>query len=663
MNSNRLPLALAFLLLLAGAPMARAQFTVTSPNTVGAQTLNNATGTINAGGTISTTGSAVGVAITGTSTLNNNGTIITTSGRSIDSNSGTATLTVTNTGLIQSTSADAFRVNTNSAVSLTNSGTIRVTAGGQAIDWAAITSQSNVLTNQLGGLISAVGEDAVRLGTSGVVINAGTISATPTGTTSPSGSDGIDLRTFTGISVTNTGTISGRHGIATDGANVGPSTLSVNNNAGTIFALNGSGLNVDGANASVTANVTNAFGATIRGGVLAASTNGDGDGIDVDGVVTLNNSGNIFALGAKGTGSDGGANNAEALAIGGGNITNTATGQIVGSTLAADAPNGDITRLGSGILVDNSSGGNAVAATIVNNSGLIRGKTGFGVKIVGTFADTITNNAGGIIRGTGSNAVVQTGDGADTVNNAGTVQHDGSLIAIALEAGNDTLNVTGGSTAIVGGIDGGIGTNTMNVLAGAGNTFAFAHAITNFNSVIVKSGTFDLGGTATVNAAITVESGGILAGTGAALHSVTLQSGGVIAAGHSPGTLAITGDLNLLGGSAFNFELGANQAGSDLVTVGGALNFTGPGLVSFNFADLGLLPGTYDLIRFSGLSGLTLANLAFGTTPLGFAGNFVIDADSVSLNVTPIPEPSTYALLIGLGAFAVVALRRRRNGA
>jgi len=169
----------------------------TATNT--AQTLSANTGTVTSAGTISiTSGGAVAVTMTGTSTLVNNGTIQTLgSGRAIDSNSGVANLTVTDTGLISAVSTDAFRVNTNSAVSLTNSGTLRVTNGGQAIDWAAITSASNTPVNQATGVIPAVGEGAVRPGTNGIVINHGTIGATPTGTTDPSGSAGIDVRTFT----------------------------------------------------------------------------------------------------------------------------------------------------------------------------------------------------------------------------------------------------------------------------------------------------------------------------------------------------------------------------------------------------------------------------------------------------------------------------------
>src|SRR5262249_19719869 len=153
-------------------------------------------------------------------------------------------------------------------------------------------------------------------------------------------------------------------------------SLIVNNNAGTISGVNGSGINVDGANTTVTADVTNALGATIQGGVLATTTNGDGDGIDVDGVLTLNNYGKVLGYGGKGVGSDGLPNNPSGIAIGGGTINNYATGQIIGSTLASDAPNGDTSRLGEGILVDNSSGGNSVALTTISNAGLIQGKTG-----------------------------------------------------------------------------------------------------------------------------------------------------------------------------------------------------------------------------------------------------------------------------------------------
>src|SRR5262249_3120039 len=150
--------------------------------------------------------------------------------------------------------------------------------------------------------------------------------------------------------------------------------------------------------ASVTARIVNGREAIISGGVMGgAVAEGDGDGIDVDGVIDLENYGSINGFGAVG-----GTNNAEGVAAGGGRVYNDRFGFITGSTRAADAPNGDATRAGNGILIDDSNGGNAVAATTVINYGQIQGRSGFGIKIVGNYADSITNH--GVILGAGTGA-------------------------------------------------------------------------------------------------------------------------------------------------------------------------------------------------------------------------------------------------------------------
>jgi len=657
---------------LASTGAAFAQFSP-GPNpisgTVGVQTLSSGTGTINAGGAISiASGSGVPFTMTGTSALVNNGTIQTLgSGRAIDSNSGTANLTVTNNGLISSVSADAFRISTSaSSVDLTNSGTIRVTAGGQAIDWAAITSGANTLENLSTGIITTVGEDAVRPGANGVIKNAGTITATPTGTTTPSGSDGIQAN-GSGVKITNSGSITGRHGITGGFAGF---SITVKNDAGMITALNGSGLNIDDLGS--TADVTNAFGATIKGGVLAASTLGDGDGVDVDGVLTLVNSGDILGLGAKG-----GTNNAEAVAAGGGSITNTATGRIIGSTLSADAPNGDALRAGNGILIDDSNGANAVSATTVTNSGLIQGKSGFAVKFIGNFADTVTNNAGGTLRGAGTGAAIQTGGGNDTVTNRGSITGDNGT-AIDLGDGDDMLKIEGAAASIAGNVSGGTGTNTLTIDPGTGNSFSYSGEISNFTSVGISSGEVTLSGASTYSGTTTVAgtltvtntsgsaigsgpvaigSTGTLSGTGIIGANVSVAGGGIISPGLSPGTLTLEGDLALVNGSVLSYELGTV---SDLIDLYGTLSFTGGGSAVFDILNAGGLQAgaEYTLVNFGDISGLTLSNLSFGSTPGGFSGFFKINSDSLSLQVDAVPEPS-FALL-GIMGLAATMLRRRR---
>lgn len=679
-------------------PIASAQFTISAANT-SAQTISSGTGTVTSSGSITRNNSNPVVTINGTGTLDNSGTIQQQgSGRAVDSNTSGVTVTIFNRSgaSILAVESDAVRVNqANASVSLTNSGTIAVSAGGQAIDWASISTGTNSLINLASGVISAVGEDAVRPGHNGTIENAGSIFATLTGGANPSGSDGIDLRTNRTVTVTNTGTISGRHGIATDGANSGPSSLILHNNAGTISALNGSGVNIDGVSTSVTATITNAAGATIKGGVLAVATSGDGDGVDVDGLLTLTNSGDILGLGAKGLGSDGGTNHVEGVSIGGGTIVNTATGRIIGSSLADDAPNGDITREGHGILVDNSSGGSAIAATEITNAGLIQGKTGYAIKIVGTFDDTITNQDGGVIRGgkpasAGSYAaVIDTGGGNDHVINAGSIVSDGGHgeVAVHLGDGDDRLTISGANATVTGGMDGGAGSNTLTFDLGAVNrSFSHAGVIANFATVEILSGTVSLAGANTYTGAthvsggtllannsagsatgtglVTVSAGATLGGGGLIEGPVVLENGASVAPGDGVGTLTLSGGLTLVDGAVFNFQLG--WSASDLLRLtGGEFSGAGEGSIVLNFFDAGGFgTGDYTLFEFSGgTHSLVISNFALGSVIAGYDYALSLDADALRVAVTasPIPEPSTYAAIFGVVALAGAAWRRVRT--
>ena len=539
----------------------------------------------------------------------------------------------------------------NSAVSLTNGGTIQVINGGQAIDWAAITSKSNVLTNLSTGVITAVGEDAVRPGTNGVVDNAGLIRATPTGTTDPSGSDGIDVRTFTGIQVNNSGTITGRHGIATDGTNAGPSTITVQNFAGgVIAAINGSGLNIDGPNATVTATVFNDFGGTFKGGVLATAANGDGDGIDVDGVLTLTNNGDVLGLGARGAG-----NNAEGIAAGGGTIINGATGRIIGNSLVSDVPTSEAGHGGNGILIDNSNNGPAVAVTSITNSGLIQGRNGVGVKIVGTFGDTLTNNAGGTIQGSGTTAVIQMGGGADSLVNRGAIVSDttgGS--AVDLEDGDDQFTIEGGSASVVGNISGGTGNNTLKITPGTAQSFAYAGSVSNFNKVEVASGTVTLTGANTYTGT-TLLSGGRLVLDGAnriAAASALVLRGGALEVANAGGANGQTfASLELADHSTIDLD-------STTSLTFGALSAVASGK-TLSIVDWDSAASPDYAIRFVGDLSSSAAFLALigQTTVNGLAAAYSFDG--LYTDVKAVPVPAAFGLLMsGLGLLG--AFRRRR---
>ena len=81
--------------------------------------------------------------------------------------------------------------------------------------------------------------------------------------------------------------------------------------------------------------------------------------------------------------------------------------------------------------------------------------------------------------------------------------------------------------------------------------------------------------------------------------------------------------------------------------------------MTFNINNAGgLAPGTYDLIDFASSTGLTIANLGFGTVPNGFSGTFNLSGTELSLTINAIPEPSTWAMLAA--GLAILFIYRRR---
>jgi hypothetical protein len=646
-----------------------AQFTI-STSVTGSQILNATTGTVTSTGSITLGGGNTAVFMSGAGAiLNNSGTISqTATARTIRFTGTNTQITNNSSGIIQSAGQDAIQANgvATSSITLTNAGTIQAT-GGQALDFRDITSGNNSITNT--GNIFATGEDAIRPGTNGTVINSGIIRATPV---SGSGSDGIDTGTRAGVQVTNTGTISGRHGIT--GGDTNYNIIITNNNGGLIRGVNGSGVNIDGIFSTAAASVTNR--GTIEGLWDGVSANGDGDGVDVDGVLSLNNFGIVRGLGANGVDSGGQPNGADGVAAGGGTITNHAGAEIYGRMDA-----GDGSLKGKGILVDNGAGGAGVAVTNVTNAGLIRGYTGYAIKMVGTFNDTITNQVGGVIRGNDGalGAAIQTGDGDDRVTNSGTITGDNG-VAVDLEDGNDTFILFEGTAQVNGSVNGGAGSDTLRFQVISGGTFTSNGTFNSFSSTEVESGTVnllsanDLSGTTTVKeeatllvnntsgsatgtSAVTVEAGGTLGGTGILQGPVSILAGAALAPGNSPGTLTLTSGLTLVDDSILNMELGTN---SDLLAVTGGLTFSGAGEVVVNIANSGgLALATYTLVQFDSLTGFDLTHVTLGNTPLGVTGTFGLGSNALTFTVTSVPEPSTYLLLV-LGLTAVMGCHRLR---
>jgi hypothetical protein len=627
-------------------------------------TVNGTTCTVNTGVTVNvTSGSNPTVTLTGgtsgsPTTLINSGTIEQTgsaANRAVQT-SGTGSVIViqNNLGATISTAAnDAIAIGQGStsvaSVSLTNAGTIQSfgAGAGQAVNFNKILLAPNSITNS--GSILANGSDAVRTGINGVVINSGTIKSTQV---LGSSSDGVDAQSNTGAQITNnaSGLIEGgRHGITGGAVDSSHSfTTSITNNAGaTIQGDNGSGINLDGFNALQTATITN------HGTITGNGVTGDGDGIDVDGVINLTNTGIIKSINSVGAASEG-------VTVGGGTIVNS-------GTIEGDVAAGNTAAVGRGITlagVDTSGTPEAIYAnSVVANlsGGLIKGQSDSAIAVdgpaSGSFHVTVNNSAGATIVGGGTaNAAIRTGADNDIINNSGTINGSSSGKAIDLGAGNNTLNIIGGSASIIGDINGGNGgTNAMTMNLGTGGTLSYSGSLSNFNSVELQSGSATLSGVNTYTGK-TVVTGGTLTLDGAnrlsALSALSLNGG----------------TLKLANAGGANGQTFASLSLTDN-------SFLDLGLSSLTFNDLGLISGGKTLtvtdfspgsspdyaFRFLGddTSSASFLALIGATTIDGVAATFKFDGTYT--DVAPVPLPGSLGMLLsGLGL--LFAIRRRRGG-
>ncbi|MBK5000965.1 autotransporter domain-containing protein [Pseudomonas sp. S31] len=479
-----------------------------------------------------------------TVSIGNAGIIASTDGRGIDSKDDGEDLShylIDNqAGALIQGSNDGLRLQTNPSaggtLSIINAGTIESTVEGQAIDLESLDNPAftTTLVNQATGVIHAVGNDAIKTGSNATITNYGLIYTD----TAPQDEDGLDQKwdgikigTATGVTIYNHGTISAdRHGIdlKTD--------ATLYNYAGaSVTGRNGSGFGSDGSG-------TVYNWGTITGAIADGKINGDGDGVDIDNLGYVYNAGTIQGLGAKGVDSGGRPNGSEGIAMGGGTVINTASGII--------------RSVDNGILVDDGAEGSGVAATSISNAGLIEGQSGFGIKLIGDFADTVINS--GTIRG-------------------------GNGLALSMGASDDTLVVeTGG--VFEGLVDGGEGIDSV-TLNGTGN---FGNSA-NFETLQVSGGSWTLTSIDDFSEGGVVNAGATLVNQGSILGQMLVEQGATYAGGGSVGGLQVDGTLltntglgvakvqgDLSFGKGSTLVYGVNADGSSApISVAGSANLDG----------------------------------------------------------------------------------------
>ncbi len=373
-------------------------------------------------------------------------------------------------------------------------------------------------------------------------------------------------------------------------------------------------------------------------------------------------------------------------------LVNGGTLDIDGQTTAL----GNVT-LESGAINDTAGTGTLSAYSFTLESGsvgavlsdvILNGNTGSNsIDLYKTTAGTVILTGANTYSGATqiSGGTLQVGDGGMTgqLGTANVTMSNGSTLAFDRSnayAVNNAITGSGGVTQM------GSGTTTLTnsnsytgVTAITGGTLKLSSSISNNNigsssEILVgdtaahSSATLDVTGI-TATGGFQVQSGQTLAGHGTVLGNTTFLSGSVLSPGNSPGTTTYNGNLVLNAGTKLVFDLAAIGLSDEAVVTGDGsmLTLNNQGISDFTFNLLsGVQSGTYTLID-SSLNGI---NGSLDTTPGsltelqdGYSLTLSTGGGDVLLNVAAaVPEPSTWAMLLGsLALLMFVQYKRRRS--
>ncbi|HEY8993382.1 MAG TPA: autotransporter-associated beta strand repeat-containing protein [Lacunisphaera sp.] len=545
----------------------------------------------------------VGEAGTGTLTISNGGTV-TSVDTSIGNNSGgQGTVTVADSGSSLVNSGTLY-------VGSAGDGTLNIQTGGTVTNAAAVVGNN---VSGAGGLVAVVDVDSTWTTTGALTVGAA--------------SEGF-------VSAYNSGAISAAS--ATLGAQAGIyGDLAVYSSGS--FATSGN--LVIGHNGYGSLSINAGFVATGGQAIL-------GNNAGSTGSVYLDNAGSLWT--------------------------------VVGDLYIGNAGTGYMRTIGSSVL---NVGG-------VTGTGTIHlGHTG-GVGSLHIGYDGEGYNPGGVINA----ASITTGTGTGTVL-LGTSTAPGIPYYLTKDGTSSGTFVTIDGTTQVQQVAG------FNVLGGAstysGGTVISGGTLVAATSGALGTGTVQLnGGQLSLSPGVTVSNalaftvgGGTISGNGTFGSTLTVGTNAHVSPGKSVGTLNFAGGLTLASGGTIDFEVqtagGAPGTGYDLLSISGS---------ALNITSTSASPFTLRLISLNGLGALgnvsdfssgntyawTIASSAAGisgfsadkfvvTTPnftnsLGIGSFFVTQSgNDLILNFTPVPEPSTYALLATGVALAGLSYRRRKN--
>lgn len=321
---------------------------------------------------------------------------------------------------------------------------------------------------------------------------------------------------------------------------------------------------------------------------------------------------------------------------------------------------GTFTNNGSIIIRDTQSNTNSYSELqmLTDGAAVTLGGTGSVFLDVGTLADTSRAR----IRGNGSgeltNGVNHTiyggglvGSNVNVVNN-GLMQATSDTATLRVNPDSTATNSSSGRMVAIGAAGLEIGSGSLSFVndghleSRTGSNVAINTSNATLNGVIAGAGNFSTG--LSVSGTATVSPGDFSNADGTGDSTIGIMSVGV--------------DLTMQDTTILAMQLGsAGTAGVDYDTLSIAGSMTLDGVLNI-IGETGFGAGTYRIATFN--SGeLTDNGIVIGSAPSGF--DYAFDANSaggfLDLNVTAVPEPRVYALLLGVSVLAFVSSRRNRK--
>ncbi len=375
--------------------------------------------------------------------------------------------------------------------------------------------------------------------------------------------------------------------------------------------------------------------------------------------------------------------------LGGGVEVSSATGTWTNSGVLAGS--GVFNKMGNGQL--NLSGSNTYTGNTIVSAGVLNARH---ADALGATTAAIEGNSGvsgggvfvqdgaalelqgGIaIAGSGGKTMYLNGSGISSGGALRNVSGDNSNAGAVILQSASTIGVDAGSLTLSGTVSGGAltqtGTGTL-VLSGD-NTYTGGTTVS-FGKLLVNNST----GSGTGSGALSIGASATLGGSGF-IGSVTTIAGN-LNPGNSPGILTFDNDVTLLAGSSTTIEInGATTRGTDYdgINFNGGLSIEG-GSLTFNISTAIADDSVINIFDGTALTSTFSSVVASGTG--GYSGSFSLDAGNTSYSATfgtqnlvfdlnagtltftgtgSIPEPASFAALLGVVTLGFVGLRRRRT--